>query len=239
MALMLGGPTVLPAQTCTPPHPFDRTATIRASVAFVPGSGTACDVTASLPPNNTTPSGGFAWYSLPNPETLWRISFRVDASGFSSDDILAYVSILSVTSREPWPAVDGNADLFRVTLAADYGSDEPYIAVTGSCSGTSGCGQDMFYNPILSTLTNGDMLRFELSVGAGDAGQLRFWQNADFTDPPTAVFTGLNNAMWQGVHSIAIGAFNPYYHIFTSGASVHFYEIQTSDDILFWSDFDE
>ncbi len=238
--LTLGLPAVLWAQTCVRPHPFDRTASIRGNVAFVPSDGSTCDLVVSLMPNNSTPSGAFAWYSLPNPEQLWRISFRIDASGFSNDS-LAAVGVLSVTSRQPWPVVNGDAALLRVTLWGGISDPpSPLVSLSGACSGSAPvCTQGSYYDVVPATISSGDLLRFELSVGEGAAGQVRFWQNADFTDPPTAVLTGLDNAMWQGAQHVGLGIFDSFYSIVTTGASVRFSEIETSDDILFWSDFDE
>jgi len=91
---------------------------------------------------------------------------------------------------------------------------------------------------------NVNVLRFQINVGAGTAGSVRYWINADFTDPPTGVDDnhgiGLDNAASGGVIAAELGlsSATPVFRTNNSGAAVVFDQIQTSDDVLFWQNFE-
>ncbi len=224
------------AQVCDPPHPFDRTSAINGTVQLAAGSGTSCDIVASVAANSSTGSGALAWYSLPSPAVSWRISFHLDTSQFDANAALNSVDILSAMA--PKPAVEGGqASLLRLTLLA-LGGPNVMLLASGAC-GDARCTTATYGGELVDDLVSGDLLRFELDTGDGTAGQLKWWVNADFTDPPTGTFDNLDNVAWQGVQYVALGAFQPTYQSATSGTTLQFSGIDSPYDILFWSDLDE
>ncbi len=87
-------------------------------------------------------------------------------------------------------------------------------------------------------------LRFEINTGSGTSGSVRYWINADFADTPTGIVdnngAGLDNAAWGGVIAAELGlssASNGYRNN-SGGGAIVFDQIQTSDDVLFWQNFE-
>ena len=236
LLLLLSLPVSLRAQTCERPQPFGRTSQIGGSFAFVDGAGPTCDLTASGLATGLTPSGAFAWYSVPGLSTTYRISFRLDTSQLSEDTVIDGVEILAVTSRHPAPASYGNV-LVHVGLVG-AGKNDPttayvsYLAFCGSCPDQTAVG-------VFPPIVNGDRLGFEINIGAGAQGSFRYWQNASFSDPPTYSREGLDNGALLGARDVALGAFNISTRLASVGTTLRFSEIQTSDDVISWSDFDE
>ena len=223
----------LSAQTCQPPHPVDRLSGLGGHAEFSPGGGDACDLIATLNAGNSSAAGAFGWYSLPVAASTWRISFRMDTSQFGSlSPFVDSLSILAATSKVP---IGGESTLLRASLFAIDDSG-PILALYAACNTAPGylCG-----TVIQQNIVNDDLLRFEVDIGSGSAGQARVWINADFTDPPTATFGNLDNAAWLGVQYAALGAFEPYGTFAANGTALRFYDVTSPYDTLFWSDFDE
>jgi hypothetical protein len=236
----LAASATLSAQTCERPHPFDHTSAIRGAASFVAGDGAACDIVASLDAANSVPSGAFAWYSLPSAPSPWRISFRIDLSGFDTNAPITSTDILTATAEHPSP-VGGPATLLRVVLAAFSGNGPDAMLLGKAACNDAQCapGGYMYASLMASRVSSGDLLRFEVDSGAGAAGQVKWWINADFTDPPTGTFDNLDNAQWGGVRHVALGAAQPYGLAATNGATLRFSEVDSPYDTLFWSGFDE
>jgi hypothetical protein len=229
------------AQTCERPHPFDHTSAIRGNASFVEGAGAACDLVASVDAANSTPSGAFAWYSLPYAPPIWRISFRIDVTGFGDTDSVSSLDILSASARRAWPAGLGPSTLLRVRVfkLASLGPD-PAIAAIVACNDASCVPSGYVAASTLATsFSSGDLFRFELHMGAGGDGELLWWRNADFADPPSGVIGPLDNAAWNGVQHAALGAFQPSGSASVDGGSIRLYAIDSPYDELFWSDFDD
>lgn len=241
LVLLLGVPGALRAQTlCELPHPLDRLSTLHGSVAFVAGDGPACDIDASLEAEGPGASGAFAWYSVPDRRSTFRISFRIDTSGLPTLSPIDGTEILAVTSRHGVPGFAGNA-LLRVGLV---GVGEPglvYLTYAARCGPAGGavCSGGTIAAGVTGLVANGDRLAFEVSIGAGADGWARFWQNADFTDAPTAVVDNLDNAALSGPEDIALGAFNRFSALQPDGMALRFFQIQTFDDVVFWSGLDD
>jgi hypothetical protein len=241
LLVLLACPLLASAQSCAPPHPFDHTSSIRGNAAFVAGSGSTCDLAATVDAANSVPSGAFAWYSLPYAAPVWRISFRIDASAFPDDGQPSSIDILAASSRQPWPASGGTSTLLRLDLFRLPGLGPlPAISAFYACN-ASNCATVGYTDSTLvaTDIVNGDLFRFELTSAAGAAGRLRWWRNADFSDPPTGESEALDNAAWAGVQHVALGAFSPYYLVADVGGTVTFSDVDSPYDTLFWSDFDE
>jgi hypothetical protein len=234
--LLLSLPAALLAQTCARPEPFDRTSEIAGAVAFVEGSDPAvCDLATSVGAAGLIPSGAFAWYSMPGPRTTFRISFRVDTSLLAEDSVVDGVEILAVTSRHPAPAPYGNVLLHVGLVGSGEDPTSPYVSYLAYCNSCSGQSAVGFFPLIVS----GDQLGFEIGIGAGADGWLRYWHNASFSDPPTFSQENLDNGALLGGTDVALGAFNVASSLAAVGTALRFSDIQTSDDVIFWSDFDE
>jgi hypothetical protein len=86
-------------------------------------------------------------------------------------------------------------------------------------------------------------LRFEIHVGAGTNGSVRYWLNHAFSDPPDGVMdnggAGLDNAAWLGVIGAEIGLSSPSnaFRANHAGSAIVFDQVESSDDLLFWDDF--
>lgn len=236
LLLLLSLPEALFAQACERPHPFDRTSQIAGTVAFVAGSGAACDLATSVLPVGSIATGAFAWYSVPGPRTTFRISFQIDTSELAEDTVIDGVEILAVTSRHPAPAPYGNV-LAHVGLVGGGNGDptSPYVSYVAFCASCQGQAAVGAFPPI----ANGDRLGFEIGIGAGADGWFRYWQNASFSDPPTFSREGLDNGALLGATDVALGAFNVSSRLASVGTALRFSDIQTSDEVIFWSDFDE
>ncbi len=229
-ALLLAAQAVS-AQSCTPPGAFHHTNAIRGAVTLVPGSGTDCDIQASITAGNDWTGGAFAWYTLPQPVATWRISFRMDLSEFTSpDSLIDSFHFLSASTRHPHPPSDGTGHLLNVGLVGGGSGGSFYLAMSAACNG-------LCTGTFPLDLADGDLLRFEVATGAGD-GHVRFWLNAPFTDPPSGALDNLDNAAWQGVDMVALGVFESSAMVAAGGGSVTFSDIESLDDSIFWSNFD-
>lgn len=225
------------AQGCTPPEPFGRTTAIRGNAGFVDNGGGHCDLVATLAAGNDVTGAAFAYYSLPQPNPHWRFSFRVDTSQLGDPlNLFDRVSLLSASARVPYPLVNGNVALAKVLLFGPYGgATSPELVVKTACTaGTS----YMCSHSMTDALADGDLVRLELTVGAGAAGELRWWINAGYDEKPSGTLGDLDNAPWQGVQVVALGAFEPSARIALRGATLTFRDIESFDDTLFWSGFE-
>ena len=168
-------------------------------------------------------------YRRPAPATSVRYSLRIDTA--------AIAPFLTTATRQ--------VQLFSAS-AANLG-DAPHMLQVILYGQATGSGLRMYAacasqaSHVCSAnqpLTqNVNVLRFQINVGAGTAGSVRYWINADFTDPPTGVDDnhgiGLDNAASGGVIAAELGlsSATPVFRTNNSGAAVVFDQIQTSDDV--------
>jgi hypothetical protein len=177
-------------------------------------------------------AAAFLYYTRPRPLASVRYSFRLDTSaltgatlgnrGFqvfaaSAPVVLASTSqmlLIRYAGGDPQPAL---------LLTAARGGDVPIQSAAV---------------PITQTINT---VRVEINTGAGAAGNVRYWINAAFDDPPTGVLdsdgAGLDNAAWGGVIAAAIGVSSTTSNFRAAcGGSVTIDQIESSDDQLFWDD---
>lgn len=222
------------AQGCTPPEPFGRTTAIRGNAGFVDNGGGHCNLVATLAAGNDVTGSAFAYYSLPQPNPHWHFSFRVDTSQLGDPlHLVDDVSILSASARVPYPLIDGKATLAKVLLIGGAGAS-PQLLVAAACFD----GLPLVCSNMGGALIDGDLVRLELTVGAGAAGELRWWINAGYDEEPTGTLGNLDNAPWRGVQAVALGAFEPSGSIASNGTTLAFRDIESFDDTLFWSGFE-
>jgi hypothetical protein len=242
LLLLAGLPSLAWAQACELPHPFDRLSALHGTAAFVAGDGAGCDLQAALEANGSGTSGAFAWYSVPERHGSVRFSFRVNLSEFAADFAVDGVYILAVTSRSA-AAVQSGIPILRIALIGGTGPLSAYVEYFGYCgvgSVNSMCGGgEQFIGVDGTEIADGDRLSFEIGVGTGTDGWVRYWLNSDFTDPPTLAIENLDNGAMAGPEDIALGAFGPGDAFAPTGTALRFFDIVTSDDELFWSGLDD
>lgn len=149
--------------------------------------------------------------------------------------IIDSVTILNANAREPYPAADGVSSLLRLSAFPTGGGAAPSLWASFACGSAP---SSICATRIAQTLIDGDLFRFELDVGSGAAGSLKWWINAEFTDPPTGSAENLDNAEWRGVQTVALGAFQPQGRVALNGTTLRFHQIESTDDTLFWNGFD-
>jgi hypothetical protein len=182
------------------------------------------------------PAGAFAWYATPDRSTTFRISFRVDTSQLDETSIVDGVEILAITSRNPVSAAYGNVLLHVGFVGGGPDASSPYMTFVAYCGSCDGLTRFAVY-PI--PISDGDLLRFEMGIGADADGWVRYWRNADFSDPPTYALENLDNDALLGPRDVALGAFDLAPRLASVGTALRFSNIETSDEIIFWSYFDD
>jgi hypothetical protein len=230
------------AQVCERPHPFDRLSALHGTAAFVAGDGAACDLQVALEAEGSGTSGAFAWYSVPERRGSVRFSFRVDLSEFAADFALDGVYILAVTARSA-VAVQSGVPILRIALVGGTDPLSAYVQYLGYCGvgsvNTMCGGGEQFIGALGTEIVDGDRLSFEIGVGAGADGWVRYWLNSGFTDPPTLAIENLDNEAQLGPEDITLGVFGPSEAFAPTGTALRFFDIATSDDDLFWSGLDD
>lgn len=114
------------AQTCKPPGSLDQVSAIRGTVTLAGN--------APLAAGNDATGGAFASYSLPQPNPHWRLSFRVECSQLGEQrSLLDSLTVLSATTRKPYPDANGVADLLRVQASTTDGASVPSLRAVSAC----------------------------------------------------------------------------------------------------------
>jgi hypothetical protein len=195
-------------------------------------AGTSCALTVSTTATSRTTAAAFFHYRRPSPLTSVRYGFRLDSSalstGLSNQQVRLFSATSSVVGLSP-----PTSDLLAIELRLGTPSSLLFAAADAS-SGTK------FASVALSGSVN--TVRVEINTGA--TGNVKYWINHAFTDPPDGVIettpgSGLDNADLQGVIGAEIGLSNPTknYRALHSGEALVFDQIESSDDIVFYDDF--
>jgi hypothetical protein len=224
----------LPVRACNLPVPFEyvfenqATATLSAASEDLP-----CTVVASFSPSPGPVAAAFLHYARPKPLASVRYGFRIDTSALTNLT-LANRAIQLFSASSP-SIVSSASQLLHVWLSG--GSSAPTLHFAGVRA-------DGAPVPNAVTLTQAlNTVRFEINVGAGTAGNVRYWINAAYSDPPTGILdnggAGLDNAAWLGVIAAEFGVSSPSdkFREF-SGGTVTYDQIESNDDLLFWHGFD-
>jgi len=235
--------TVADAQDCVLPGPFQRqfqnnvTATLSAANAEGP-----CALSVALKAGGGPLAAGFLHYRRSSPTTSVRYGFRIDSSAlanFNLTNLLRNVQLFSASSPVVVGA-DGSlpwSHLLLIQLAG--GNPSPKLVLTAANAlGVGGVASQLSI-PLTQALNT---LRVEINVGVGSAGFVRYWLNTSFNDPPTGTFGngGLDNAAWIGVIAAEVGVSSPSISFRNdySGSAIVLDQIESSDDLLLWSDFE-
>jgi hypothetical protein len=179
-------------------------------------------------------AAAFMYYVRPQPITFARYRFRIDASELTgaSDSSRAFQIF---TASAPvmvasWP------QLLTVNLLG--GTPYPILQLTTPRGGGKPIEQVLV--PLSAAIA---MVRVEIDVGAGTAGRVRYWIDADYSEQPTGVLdddgNGLDNAAWSGVIGAAIGMSSTTSEFRAMcGGTFTIDQIGSSDDLLFGDNFE-
>jgi len=175
----------------------------------------------------------FMYYVRPKALTSVRYEFEVDTSELTGDtDSSRSVQLFAASSPvviSSWPQL----------LTIDMIGGTPYPSLRFRTPRGGNQPIEQITIPLTASTAT---LRVEINVGSGTAGNVRYWINAAYVDPPTGILNnagaGLDNAAWTGVIAAAVGmssmtdAFRA-----NAGGTFAIYHIASSDDLLFWDDF--
>jgi len=165
--------------------------------------GSECRLNVALAPNDTA-SAAFVRYNHAASEPSYRAHFIIDTSNLSS---FADAATSVVVFQAPSSTVaEGFNRLLRVSIVAGPGGAKRvrFIAQRG---GAVPLGQTFG-----TDLVNGiNHIEVNLQVGAGAAGNLKYWVNAAGASEPAASgeLANLNNAAWGGVSAAQLGLTAP------------------------------
>jgi len=162
-----------------------------------------------------------------------RYAFRVDTSGLSGATV-ANRSFQIFAASSP-VIVSGWPQLLTVNLVGD----SPFPALK-FMTPRGGKPLEQVVVPLTAASA---MVRVEINVGAGTAGNVRYWIDADYADPPTGILedagAGLDNAAWSGVIAAAIGMSSTTSAFRANcGGTFSINHITSSDDLLFGDNFE-
>lgn len=224
------------------PVPFERWNGSFSQIAMNLANGdTALGMTLFISPTAVEPNlvqagpgaADFLYYVRPRPLTSVRYGFRIDASALTgvttasrSFQIFAASSPVVVSA---WP------QLLTVNMVG--GSPFPALQLITPRGGKT---REQVTVPLSAATV---MLRVEINVGTGTTGNVRYWIDADYSNPPTGILNdggaGLDNAAWSGVIAAAIGMSSTTSAFRTNcGGTFTIDHITSSDDLLAWDDFE-
>lgn len=224
------------------PVPFARFGGDLYTISNIAPDDTAWGLTVPLSQTIVDPTLGaagavastFMYYVRPQPITFVRYAFRIDTSGLTgaTESVRAF-QIFSASSPvvvASWPQL--------LTINLIGGSPEPSLRLTTPRGGGKPLEQTLV--PLPAAIV---MVRVEISVGSGTAGRVRYWIDADYSDPPTGVLddsgAGLDNAAWGGVIAAAVGMSSTTSEFrATCGGTLTIDRIGSSDDLLFGDNFE-
>ncbi len=225
------------AQDCTLPGPFQHQFASDATASLsAPNAGDPCALSVALNAGGGPAAAGFLHYRRPAATTSVRYGFRLDTSTLTdyvtaNRRVQLFAASSAVVSGVEYPW----SNILQIALV---GGASPTLRFLAARGGVSPVLVDIV--PLTQTLNS---VRFEINVGIGAAGSVRYWLNHTFADPPDGVIdaggAGLDNAAWAGVIGAEVGLSSPSEAFLANhaGSAIVFDQIESSDDLLFWDDF--
>lgn len=183
--------------------------------------GSACKLNVSI--TSSTASIGGVVDNTPANETRYRFQFLVNGDGLGTWGAADAVQLFSANAAVPNAAGGGRRQVVTVGLS-------PGAAGAKRLSIVASNGNAAPWRTLLQTadLPAGvNRIEIDLTVGAGAAGQLKYWLNAPAgttEGAATGTIPNLNNAGWVGVDTAALGlsAATPSYRGSHAGQFVSF-----------------
>jgi len=178
-------------------------------------------------------AASFLYYVRPRPVASVRYAFFVDTSELIGATV-ATRSFQIFAASSP-VVVSGWPQLLTINLVGS--NPFPALRLTTPRGGKA------LEQRVVPLMAASAMVRVEINVGAGTAGNVRYWIDADYTDPPTGILddagAGLDNAAWSGVIAAAIGMSSTTSGFRANcGGTLAINHITSSDDLLFWQTFE-
>ena len=236
---LLAAASVVSAQNCTLPVPFQYefqnnvTASLSAANATDP-----CALSVAVNSGAGPTAAGFLHYRRATATASVRYGFRVDTSALTNFTLATHgVQLFAASSPVVSAGPPAVSNVLQIQLVG--GSSNPTLRFNAACAS---CVVPVFQTlvPVTQTLNT---IRFEIKVGSGTNGSVRYWLNHAFTDPPDGVINnsgaGLDNAAWLGVIGAEIGLSSPSvaFRSNHAGSAIVFDQIESTDDVLFFDDF--
>jgi hypothetical protein len=232
--VLLGVASMAGAQNCVVPIPFqyEFQNNVTASLS-APSATDPCALSVAVNGAAGPTTAGFLHYQRAKPLASVRYGFRVDASALSNFTLVNRQLLIFTASS---PAISqGTSHVLEIRLHG--ATPNPALSFVSGTDGVSPLSTAV----ALSQPSN--VIRFEINVGSGTAGSVRYWINHAFSDPPDGVIdrngAGLNNAAFLGVVAAEIGLSSPT-ALFRAEQADHaliFDQIESNDDVLFFDDF--
>jgi hypothetical protein len=231
--------TLACAQNCALPVPFQYEFQNNVTASLAAANSTdPCALSVSLNAPAGPTAAGFLHYRRPAPTSSVRYGFRIDTSALTNFTLPTHaVQLFSASSPIVSAGPPAVSNVLQIQLVG--GSSNPDLRFDAAC-GVCASGLFVAHVPVTQTLNT---IRFEIDVGSGTAGLVRYWLNHAFSDPPDGLVdnngAGLDNATWIGVVSAELGLSSPSigFRANRTGSTIVFDQIESSDDQLFWDDF--
>jgi hypothetical protein len=237
-ALCLLAAAAASAQSCAPPVPFQYFSANQVQATWTAATASdPCALNVAVNSGAGPSAAGFVHYQRLQPLTLARYGFRVDTTALAGMALAnRVVQLFSASSPTPVPAQSIGFAQLRLAGSASG----PLLTLIAACSACGPAGSTFGRINLPAGVHN---LRIEVATGAGTAGVVRLWIDHAFSDPPDLVVdnagAGLDNAAAQGVIAAEIGLSSTSNAFRTDfgGANVTFDQLESNDDVLFFSDF--
>lgn len=179
-------------------------------------------------------------YMRRDPTAPLRLRFTLDAPGIPALNALQAASLARGVVRRVEASSLPAAPVFNLLLAGNLSASKYYLYLQGWCASASThlCSSSV---PAFDAAEFPLQITLDAEVGAGAAGRLRLWVNTDpDTAAPSLELSDLDNTVTGGIDRVAIGLFSTRstFNQAVGGLPIVFRHVETSDDQLFWSDFE-
>lgn len=202
-------------------------------------SGDSCDLEAQVWGVDASATASIS-YLRRQPSDPLRIRFTIDAPELPALNSIQGASFARGVARRVDVQSSGTTPVFNLALFGNLAASNYYVSLQGWCAGESSHGCSAFSAPM--TLSDFPLdVELDAEVGAGSAGRLRLWLNSDpDTSAPSVQLTDLDNAATGGIDRVAVGVFSttPAFNQVAAEVPIVLRSIESSDEQLFWSDFE-
>jgi hypothetical protein len=186
------------------------------------------------------PAAASVSYLRRQPTAPLRLRFTVDAPDLPALNALQSVSMARGVVRRADASSSSVTPAFDLILLGNLSASKYYLGLSGWCASeaSNSC------SAITPAFTAADFpleITLDAEVGAGASGRLGLWMNSDpDMAAPTLQLANLDNAAIGGIDRVLLGLFatRPAFNQVAAGHTVSFRGIETSDEQLFWSDFE-
>lgn len=181
-------------------------------------------------------------YVRREPTAPLRLRFSVDTSELPAMGPTVITALARGIARRVEPAAAPGHPVFQVALVRGQDSSSFRLQLGGWCATASPSRYCKTQGTV--DLSSADFpldIALDVEIGVGSSGRLRLWLNSDpDTTEPYLLLNTLDNAATGGVNRVTLGLADATIgfthqladHAFTFG------HITTSDDQLFWSNFE-